>query len=89
MARARSITDEQRALYGRIGAHKSWANTADRSARTKPARDAALARFEQQVDPAGVLDPAERRVRAEHARKAHMLDMAARSAAARRARAAS
>lgn len=85
--RPRDLTDEQRSLYARIGAHKSWANTTDRTARTQPARDAAMARFEKQVDPDGVLDPAERARRAEHARKAHMLELTAKSVAARRRKA--
>ncbi|HVM55302.1 MAG TPA: hypothetical protein VM262_19105 [Acidimicrobiales bacterium] len=83
MARRRPVTAEQRALYSRIGAHESWARTADRTARTKAARDAAFARFEREVDPDGVLDPAERTRRAEHARQAHMLRMTARSLEAR------
>jgi hypothetical protein len=69
----------------RISAHESWARTEDRSARTAPARAAFLARFEKLVDPDGRLDPNERQVRAEHARRAHMLRLAERSAQARRA----
>ncbi len=40
-------------------------------------------RFEKQVDPEGVLDPKERARRAEHARKAHSLGLALKSAQAR------
>ena len=65
----------------------SWANTEDRTARTAAARAKALRRFEEQVDPDGVLDPVERAVRAEHARKAYMLKLAMASAKARRLRA--
>jgi hypothetical protein len=65
-----------RQLVGRIGAEQSWANTEDRSARTKPARDALNKRF---LDEAGG-DP----VRAEHLRKAHFLKLALRSAQARK-----
>lgn len=65
-------------ITGRIGAHESWARTADRSARTAPGRAAAMARFEKQVDPDGVLTSAERAVRAEHALKAHMQRLALR-----------
>ena len=32
------LTDGERSLRGQIGAHTSWANTSDRSARTKNAR---------------------------------------------------
>jgi hypothetical protein len=49
-----------RSLIARLAAHESWANTADPSARTAPARRALLDRFERQVDPDGVLSPTER-----------------------------
>ncbi len=74
----------QRQLIGSLGGHTSWANTADRTARTQPARDKFAKRFERQVDPDGLLDPAERAKRAEHARKAYFLQLALKSAAARR-----
>lgn len=73
-----------RQLAGRIGAHESWARTADRAARTAPARRAFLARFEQEVDPENTLTPAERSRRAEHLRQAHMARLALKSAQARR-----
>lgn len=78
------MTPAERALRGRIGAHISWANTADPVARTKPGRDAFLARFERQVDPEGVMDPAERARRAAHLRRAHMQGLAIKSAQKRR-----
>jgi len=53
---------------------------------TAKARRAFHDRFEEQVDPEGVLPPDERRRRAEHARRAHMQRLAARSAQARRRR---
>jgi hypothetical protein len=69
---------------GRLGAHTSWAKTSDRSARTQAARSAFLARFEREVDPDGLLSPAERAARADHALKAHMARMRlARAAKAR------
>ncbi len=83
-----SRTTTERALIARLAAHESWAKTADRSARTAPARAALLSKFEREVDPGGVLPPAERALRAEHARKAHFSRLALRSAQARRARAA-
>ena len=46
-----------------------------------------LDKFEQQVDPDGVLPPAERAQRAEHARKAYFKRLALKSAQARRRRA--
>lgn len=73
-----------RSLLARLAAHESWARTADPSARTAPARRALLERFEQQVDPDGVLTPAERARRAEHARRAYFTRLALRSAQARR-----
>ena len=77
----------QRSLAGKKGAHRSWAVTPDRSARTAPARAAMQKKFEQQVDPEGLLPLPERARRAEHLRKAHYADLALRSAKARRARA--
>jgi hypothetical protein len=73
------------ARAGAIGAHLSWANTVDRTARTEAARKAAAARFEAQVDPA-ITDPQARAQAAEHLRRAHFLRMSAASAKARRAR---
>jgi len=70
----------------RIAAEISWSRTADRSARTRPARQGFLSRFEKEVDPDGTLPPAERQIRAEHAMRAHMLRLAKRAVAARRAR---
>lgn len=64
------------ALIGRIGAHESWANTLDRSARTAPARAGLDAKF---LDQAGG-DP----VRAAHLRKAYFARLALKSAQARR-----
>ena len=72
-----------------MAAHTSWARTDDRSARTAPARRAALARFEEQVDPERQLSATERARRAEHAMRAHMTRLALRSAQARRRRPAS
>jgi len=67
-----------------VAAHERWAACSDRSAATAPARRAFDERFERQVDPDGVLDPAEQARRAEHARKAHFLRLSLRSAVARR-----
>ncbi|MCX2934718.1 hypothetical protein ORI20_31080 [Mycobacterium sp. CVI_P3] len=82
----RDDSPSQRSMRGRLGAYESWAKTEDRSARTWPARKAALDRFEREVDPDGVLTPQERARRAEWARKAHMQRMAMKSAAARKRR---
>jgi hypothetical protein len=74
----------RRQMIGAYGAQVSWSRTVDRSGRTQPARDKFQQRFERQVDPDGVLDPAERAKRAEHARKAYFIGLALKSAAARR-----
>jgi hypothetical protein len=83
---AADMTPKQRQMRAEVAAHTSWANTADRSARTAPARQAMLSKFEQRVDPDGVLDPVERTKRAESARKAHFRAMAYKSARVRAAR---
>ena len=77
---------EQRSLIASIAAHESWARTENRTARTAPARKAMLDKFERQVDPDGTLLPAERVIRAEHARKAYFKRLALKSAQARRRR---
>lgn len=82
-----NLTPAERSMRAQLGAHASWANTADRSARTAAARRAALRRFERQVDPDGTLDPQDRQRRAEHARKAHMLKLSMAAARSRRRRA--
>lgn len=79
-----ALTPEQRSQRARIAVLESWANTSDPSARTKPGRDAAFAKFERQVDPDGVLSEPERKRRADAARRAHMARLAYRSAKARR-----
>jgi hypothetical protein len=67
---------QTRHLVSRIGAETSWAKTEDRTKRTAPARAALNQKF---LDEAGG-DP----VRAEHLRKAHYLQLAHKSAEARR-----
>ena len=75
-------------MRARIAAHLSWAKTSDPAARTKPARDAMLARFEREVDPDGVLDLDERKRRTESAKRAHFSALALKSAQSRRRRSA-
>jgi hypothetical protein len=79
-------TANERSLRAQIASHESWARTADRSARTANARRGLLAKFEREVDPDGVLTPAERAKRAENARQAHYKRMALKSLQARRRR---
>ncbi len=80
------MTPAERSLRGQIAAHHSWAHTDDRTARTAKARQAAHDRFENDVDPEGVLMPAERARRAASARKAYFARLALKSAQARRRR---
>jgi hypothetical protein len=77
-------TAGERALHARLAAHALHARVADPTAHTAPARRAFLDRFEREVDPDGVLPPAERARRAEHARKSYFLALALKSAQARR-----
>lgn len=79
------MTPKERKLRARLAAHTSWANTGDRAARTAPARQAAMNRFERQVDPDGTMDPAERTQRATAARSAHFAAMAYKAARSRSA----
>jgi hypothetical protein len=73
-----SLTPTQRSIRGQIGAHTSWANTKDRTARTAKARTAFDNRFLAEADG----DPK----RAEHLRKAYFARLALKSAQARRRR---
>jgi len=82
----RRVTPAERSMRARIAAYSLHAKRDPRET-TAPARAAFLARFEHQVDPDGSLPDAERRRRAEAARKAHFTKLALRSAQARRARA--
>lgn len=77
-------TPAERTLQARMAAHTLHARVKDPAAHTLPARTAALNCFEREVDPEGVLPPAERERRAAHARKAHMLGLSRRSAIVRR-----
>jgi hypothetical protein len=84
--RTAGLTPEQRRRRARIAAHASWAATTDRSARTAAGTKAFLDRFERQVDPEGTLPADIRTAMARHARTAYMLQLAERSAAARKRR---
>ena len=69
------MTFSEASLRGQIGAHTRWARETDRSAATLPARRGLEAKFEREVDPEGILPPAERAKRVENARNAHMAKM--------------
>ncbi|MEV6348561.1 hypothetical protein [Actinoplanes sp. NPDC051851] len=76
-------------LAQKLGAHMSWAQTADRTERTAPARKAFEDRFAAQIrEQFPDLDDAEVAVRAEHLKKAYYLKLALASAKARKAKAA-
>ncbi len=79
------MTREHRsaAAWGRIGGLTAWSRN-DASTMVGPAHAGFRRRFANAVDPDGVLDPIERSRRADRAMRAHMLEMAQRSAAARR-----
>ena len=70
-------------LTGRIGGLTAWSRN-DSDTMLGGARRGFRLRFERLVDPTGELPEAERLVRADRARRAHMLTLAAKSAAARR-----
>jgi len=75
----------ERTLRGRLAAHTLHAKR-DARQTTANGRAAFLARFEREVDPAGALDPAERRRRAEQARRAYFTRLSLAAIAARRAK---
>lgn len=79
----KKLTPEQRTVRARLAAHASWARTADRRARTAPARNAALARIDAHVRDA-TLSPEEQSRRITSARRAHFLRLALASSRARR-----
>lgn len=79
-------TPAEISLQAQLAAHTSWAATNDPVARTAPARAAFMDRFEREVDPDGLLSPADRARRAENARKAYFARLALASAKARRTR---
>ena len=73
----------KRVLRARMAAHALHAQVSDPAAHTAPARKVFLSRFEREVDSEGVLEPQERARRAEHAKKAYSLRLAAASTKAR------
>ncbi len=80
------LTPEQRSLRARIAAYSLHAQRDPRQT-TEAARKAFHARFENEVDPDGVLSHAERQRRAESARKAHFTRLALASSKARQRKA--
>jgi hypothetical protein len=78
-----ALTPNERTMRARLAAHVLHASVDSRQ-HTEPARQAFMARFEDQVDPDRVLSPIERARRAEHAKKAYFTRLALKSAQARR-----
>ena len=79
------MSDEavSRATWGRIGGLTAWSRNGA-EIMVGPAHRGFRRRFENLVDPERVLLEAERMARADRARRAHMLTLAAKSAAARK-----
>ena len=73
-----------RSTIGKIGA---YALHAQGKTNTGPATEAAMARFEKQVDPDGILSPEERAKRAAHAKNLHYMQLGRKSGIARRKKA--
>lgn len=78
-----ALTPTERTLRARTAAYALHSKVDSRE-HSQPARDAFMARFEEQVDPDRVLPVAERQRRAECARKAYFTALALASAKARR-----
>lgn len=79
------MTPAERSAAARRAALTRWAMTPDRSAATAKARRASLARFEDQVDPDGLLTAEQRAQGAARLRRAHMIGMALESSRRRSA----
>ena len=79
------VTTNDARLLGRIGGLTAWSRN-DQATMVGPAHRGFRARFERLVDSEGKLDPIERTIRADRARRAYMLMLATKSAEARRKR---
>jgi hypothetical protein len=75
----------ERSLRARVAAYALHAQRDPRQT-TANGRAAFLARFDREVDPDGVLDPEERRRRAEQARRAYFTRLSLAAAKARQAK---
>jgi hypothetical protein len=80
---AKNLSPEERILRARMGAYRLHA-LYDPKETTKKARAAFAARFDRQVDPDGLLSPADRARRADAARRAYFSELQLRSSRARR-----
>lgn len=80
------LTPAERTLRARIAASTRWAKEPDRAEATAKARAARRRKLELEVDPAGVLPPAELERRVASLQRAHMTRMSLAAARARRRR---
>lgn len=80
------LSPAERRLRKQIAANTRWAYAVNRTVETAPARAAADARFEKQVDPDGVMTDAARKAAAQSARTLFYQRIAAKSAESRRKR---
>jgi hypothetical protein len=78
-----SSDHNERALRAKMAAHLLHARITDPAKHTASARAVFLSRFEREVDPDGVLEPAERLRLAEHAKKVYFYRLALASHKAR------
>lgn len=69
--RVSRLTAEQRSMLARLAAQRRWAQTTDRAAATRPARDALAAKWARSSDP-------------ESAKRAHMTAMSLASSRTRK-----
>lgn len=86
LTRITNMDAAERNLRARKAAHTMHARN-DAKETTRAARGSSpssLSYHERQVDPDGLLDPAERKRRAEHSRKAYMTGLALKSAQKRK-----
>jgi hypothetical protein len=81
-----SKSPQERSRVSAIGAHSlhSKYDSRELTENARAASPGSLPYHERQVDPDGVLDPAERARRVVHARKAYFLKLALKSAKVRR-----
>jgi hypothetical protein len=72
--------------HASVAANTRWAHEPDRTAATAAARAALADKFDREVDPEGILPPAERAKRAANARRAFYQRLAIKSAESRAAK---
>lgn len=78
------MSPEERRLRAQVAANTRWSKPGARSRQSETIRSARLRRLEEQVDPDGLLDPAERACLARNALAAEMAGLSLKAARARR-----